>query len=136
MALDYPDKLKSKIFIRKAECFTQLSRNSYIESKILLKKLPFDNNRKTLEEKLKEYPDKKETEDPLDEEVVLPELKNRSKKFPSSSDAVEIRFTEGKGKHIVASRDIEPGEVIISLQLSNKFLLILFQYSLKLVSYS
>ena len=33
-------------------------------------------------------------------------------RLPSASDAVEVRYEAGVGRHVVASRDVQPGEVL------------------------
>ncbi|XP_044001688.1 SET and MYND domain-containing protein 4-like [Aphidius gifuensis] len=43
---------------------------------------------------------------------TIPILKNKNPLVPGLSDAVELNFTEDLGRHIIATRDIQPGEII------------------------
>lgn len=58
----------------------------------------------------------------LDEECLLPEIKSPSERYHCASDAVEIKYSEFFGRHVVATRDIEPGEVLVVEEPHSRFL--------------
>lgn len=58
----------------------------------------------------------------IDEEDVIPELKSRNEKFPCASDAIDVQYTKKYGRHIVATRDIEIGEILIVEQPYSRFI--------------
>lgn len=111
---NYPKDLKPKLYVRRAECYSKMARDSYIDAKQWLSKVPVNDPKlQSLKGFLKEYPSSKEKERNIDEENVIPELKNPSKKFPCASDAVDVKYSNEFGRHIVATRNIDIGEILI-----------------------
>ena len=43
----------------------------------------------------------------------LPEIRSPNKKYPCASDAIDVAYNDEFGRHIVATRDIECGEILI-----------------------
>lgn len=114
LELDYPERSMPKIYIRMAECYTKLATDCYIDAKVWLNKIPNNNNqRSALFPRLASYPNFKESDRILDEECIIPEIKKRSKKFSCASDAVDVKTSEKFGRHFVATRDINVGEVLV-----------------------
>lgn len=112
LQLNYPEKLKPKLYHRRAVCFAKLADASYIQSKFWLDKVPSDSpNIDKMEKLLKEHPSQKSTI--LNEEEVVPELSSSHKDFPCASDAIDVACSREFGRHIVATRDIEIGEVLL-----------------------
>lgn len=44
---------------------------------------------------------------------LIPEIKEKSDKIECASNAIEIKYTESQGRHVVATRDIKIGEIIL-----------------------
>lgn len=118
----YPDKLKTKLLKRKGLCLTRLGSpeaDSLFQEALLwldkmtLSKDEMDKSKCELESfisapsavfeppaTLVEYPVSK---------ILAPNPLN-----PSVSDAMTIQYSEKFGRHLVATRRIEPGELLIS----------------------
>lgn len=45
-------------------------------------------------------------------EFKVPKLKNENRSAPALSSAVKVAYTRAKGRHLVATRDINPGELL------------------------
>lgn len=113
LELNYPDKLKTKLHLRRAECLTKLTTESYIDCKISLNKSPpTDEMRKNLEAKLEQYPSEKGKECNINEESIIPKIVAPSDHYPCSSSA-SVKYSEVFGRHIVATRNIDVGEVLV-----------------------
>lgn len=114
LSLNYPESLKPKLLFRKGACYAKLANESLMDSKSWLKAVPLnDNSRQTMKKYLRNCPSVKERPVILDESNVIPELKSPSPKYPCASDAVQVRYSKTSGRHVVATRDIEIGEVLI-----------------------
>lgn len=109
---NYPDHLSAKLFYRAGECYEKLAVDCYMEAKYWLMKVP-QLNANVWDEKLKDYPSKRFEDFIEKEQGNVPEIKTRSEKFPCASDAIDVKYSDNFGRHIVATRDIEPGEVLI-----------------------
>lgn len=70
---------------------------------------------------LKDYPTVTEDEKIVDEEEIIPEIKCPSAKYPCASDAVDVKYSELFGRHVIATRRIEPGEIIAVEKPYSKF---------------
>jgi len=46
------------------------------------------------------------------QKIQKPNFKEKNEKFPSFSDAVQIKYAEGRGRYAVANREIKVGELI------------------------
>lgn len=110
---NYPKKLRAKLFVRKAECYATLAMHSYIQSKHWLSRvLADDPGRKEMERQLREY-SAKDYEQTIDKELIMPKIESPSTKYPCASDAIEVEYSGYAGKKIIATRDIEIGEVLV-----------------------
>ena len=71
-----------------------------------------DARRKELEKLLKEIKGEKTRQKEVDAPSPAPELPGVNTQFPNFSDAVRIRYEEGRGRFAVAARDISAGELL------------------------
>lgn len=119
LALAYPNNLRAKLYVRKVECLNAL-KNPNIEDTIKeaqywLEKISLDN-RKKLNEKLKSIknmlPSQKFKKEKFMKQAPLPKIKTHNIEVPCASDAITIKYNDKYGRHIVATRKINPGEVI------------------------
>nr|XP_050853770.1 SET and MYND domain-containing protein 4-like isoform X2 [Vespula vulgaris] len=123
LSLNYPDQLKIKLYIRKVECLVLIGESSIIEdyenALYWLNKMPRnDPNKKIYQSKLeylyeqskKGLKKNKEKQQPKNQHLC--KIKSRNTEVPCASDAVAIKYNNTYGRHIVATRDISPGEVI------------------------
>ncbi|XP_076655257.1 protein-lysine N-methyltransferase SMYD4 [Halictus rubicundus] len=86
LALPYPDNLRHKVNTRKTECLKALRRQ----------KMFSDNTDKSK----------------LDNDLYPLKIKTYNSEISCASDAVNIKYSENYGRHVVAARDIDMGEVI------------------------
>lgn len=118
------DSVKIKVLIRKVECQKNLfdpdAGRTYEEALLFIRqKIPAADQEKM---KLK-------LEDALDADMELRSNKNLFEKFldefgflrpnrevPAASDAVELKHSAEFGRHLVATRNIRPGEVLVHEQ--------------------
>lgn len=94
------------------DCYLKLAEENCIDSKFWLNKAP----KKTmipLLDILQDYPLKKKSDQVVNEENVIPQLKRRNEKYSGVCDAVDAKYSEELGRHFVATRDINVGEVLI-----------------------
>lgn len=114
LSLNYPEELKPKLLFRKGECCVKLANDSLMDSKFWLKAVPLnDDSRQTMKRHLRNCPSAKERPIVLDESNIIPELKSPSQKYRCASDAVQVCYSKTSGRHVVATRDIEIGEVLV-----------------------
>lgn len=114
----YPDKLKTKLFIRQSLCFKALNQNSRLEQCIshanaiqwlphLIKSNP---NYNLKDEYLKMM---NGLEKPRDTFVTfVPEIRKKNSLIVGGSNAIKLKKTNDNKQHIVATRDIKSGEFI------------------------
>ncbi|XP_044004263.1 SET and MYND domain-containing protein 4-like [Aphidius gifuensis] len=113
----YPDKLKTKLFLRQSLCFKALKLSSHIETGISMASamqwLPDLKKYNPTYDINKEYPKMiKELKEPREIVRYSPEIKNDNAIIVGGSDAIELKQTEENDQHIVATRDIKSGEFI------------------------
>ncbi|XP_044005680.1 SET and MYND domain-containing protein 4-like [Aphidius gifuensis] len=113
----YPDKLKTKLFLRQSLCFKALKPSSHIETGISMASamqwLPDLKKYNPKYNIIKEYPKMiNELKEPREIIRYSPEIKNDNAIIIGASDAIELKKTEGNNQHIVATRDIKCGEFI------------------------
>ncbi|XP_006618435.1 SET and MYND domain-containing protein 4-like isoform X2 [Apis dorsata] len=115
LALAYPNNLRAKLYIRKVECLNAL-KNPNIEDTIKeaqywLEKMSLDNKKK-LNEKLKSIknmlPSQKFKKEKFMKQAPLPKIKTHNIEVPCASDAITIKYNDKYGRHIVATRKINP----------------------------
>ena len=120
----YPDNMLYKLWDRKAKCLTALGRTEeavscYNRVTLLLAQSGLDQDKQavwrkdiTAEiEKLKSV--KPSSVSAGKTEPVTELLPDRNKTVPQLSSAVELAYNPLVGRHGVATRDIEPGEVLM-----------------------
>ncbi|XP_053983664.1 SET and MYND domain-containing protein 4-like [Hylaeus volcanicus] len=124
LALNYPDYLKAKIYIRKIECLEALEHpnadNGIKEAQQWLDKMPLNCDYcKKLKETLiskdkmpKLCSSKRQTDAKRKTKYTFPEIKTPNTEIPCASDAISIKYNKQYGRHLVATRKIDPGEVI------------------------
>lgn len=104
--LPYPQKIKTKLLIRRAECFAKLEEaKEKLNSNVLR-----DANGNVLKNESNVTLTKEKF---ICEDTVIPEIPSPNKKFPCASDAIDVDFSKRFGRHVVATRDINVGEVLI-----------------------
>lgn len=125
LALNYPDNLRAKLYLRKTECLMTLGNRSaedwLKEAQHWLDKMSLnDTNREKLATKLDVLRNKTaqtelcttNTDAKAAEPAALPTAESHNDEVPYASDAVAIKYNKRHGRHVVATRDIHPGEVI------------------------
>ncbi|KAL6259901.1 hypothetical protein P5V15_009812 [Pogonomyrmex californicus] len=128
LALNYPDNLRAKLYLRKTECLIILGNQSVEDilkdAEHWLDKMSLnDTSRDKLKTKLDILHNKSaqtelytsmNTEAKIVEKQPssLPTIKTYNDEVPCASDAVVIKYNKYYGRHVVAARDIRPGEVI------------------------
>lgn len=125
LALNYPDNLKAKLYLRKTECLMILGNHSVKdileEAQHWLDKMSLnDINRRKLKTKFDILHNKTlqtelhiiDREAKLLESSPLPTTQSCNNEVPCASNAVAIKYNEHYGRYIVATRNIDPGEVI------------------------
>lgn len=125
-ALDnnYPDYLKAKLYYRRALCLQVLNppddiqiKDAFNEAKKWIIKMD-ENNKKLMNKMLKEQEIKNTIIDKTifskwNYKKFLPKLNSEySMMMPGLSDAVEVQYNDKFGRHMVATRDIKPGELL------------------------
>lgn len=124
LALNYPDNLRAKLYLRKTECFIILGNHSVED---ILKEVQHcldnmslnDASRERLKAKFDNLHDKTvqaelramNTEIKISEPAV-PTTSSHNNEVSCASDVVAIKYDKHYGRHIVATRNINPGEII------------------------
>lgn len=130
LALNYPDNLRAKLYVRKTECLMILGSCSVEdilkEAQHWLDKMSLnDASRDKLRSKLDILHNKAvQTEQLVKDnsicaevrksgnEPALPTIVSYNNEVPCASDAVAIKYSARYGRHVIATRNIQPGEVI------------------------
>lgn len=125
LALPYPDHLKAKLYLRKIHCLQTLKYPSTEditkEVQQWLENMSLNNiNCKNLNDKLiairkmQKSDNSKISTDSMRcaTEPPLPKIQTPNKEISCASDAVTVKYNEQYGRHVVATRKINPGEVI------------------------
>ncbi|XP_044005648.1 SET and MYND domain-containing protein 4-like [Aphidius gifuensis] len=117
LKLDYPDRLKTKLFLRQSLCLKALKPSSHIESEISMANAmqwqPDLKKYNPTYDLTKEYTKMiKELKEPREIIKYIPEIKNDNAIIVGASDAIELKKTNDNNQHIVATRNIKSGEFI------------------------
>lgn len=129
LTLNYPDDLRAKLYVRKTECLIILEssvENIMKETQYWLDKMTLnDANREKLQSKLDilycktvqtgqsvKYNSVCTEVKKSGSEVPLPIIASHNDEVPCASDAVAIKYNTRYGRHVIATRNIQPGEVI------------------------
>ncbi|CAK9824094.1 SET and MYND domain-containing protein 4 [Anthophora retusa] len=114
------DNLRAKLYLRKLDCLYALNcydiEDTIKEVQCFLDNMSLgDNYRKALSDKLLSREKvfvPNETKKNLCQ-FPQPKIKSYNVEFPCASDALSVKYNEEYGRHIVATRNISPGEVLI-----------------------
>lgn len=119
----YPDKLKAKLFLQKAQCLQVLNRSDHAEYQAAMEEtskwLPkMNKNNRKLAKKL--YDQQLNFQLPAEviyynwdfKDVPPHMMGGENLKIPGLSNAVELKYSDDFGRHCVATRDIEPGQIL------------------------
>ncbi|XP_029038440.2 SET and MYND domain-containing protein 4-like isoform X2 [Osmia bicornis bicornis] len=121
LALPYPNNLRSKLYFRKIQCLSILkhpkTEDVIKEAQNWLDSMSLDdishkktNNMFISAKKISVS--NTSNEQSIVKQSPLPELKQCNKEVPCASDAITIKYNQKYGRHIVATRDINIGEII------------------------
>lgn len=119
---NYPDDLKTKLYLRKASCLQALEpddheaiNKAFTEAHQWLDKMPL-KDQESMKKKLTDQQAIKLAKNiscyTLNFNDPPPKLRAENSTVPGLSDAVEFKYNEEFGRHMVARRDIKPGEII------------------------
>ncbi|VEN37449.1 unnamed protein product [Callosobruchus maculatus] len=116
---DYPTALKPKIYFRKAECYLATSQKENFEKCIFEVADLLHNTHTYIDkdkyiEKLNQIRKEKIKSKALDENLIeLPTFsEGENENFAYASSKVKISYDKTKGRHVVASKNIQKGEVL------------------------
>ncbi|KAL0123036.1 hypothetical protein PUN28_007576 [Cardiocondyla obscurior] len=133
LAINYPDNLRAKLCLRKTECLMILGdrrvENTLEEAQHWLNKMSLsDTNREKLKTKLDTLHNKSVKTVSANKEINAPKSSSlptfeRNDEVPCASSALAVKYNERYGRHVVATRDINPGEVIAVEQPYSRILL-------------
>ncbi|XP_019698178.2 SET and MYND domain-containing protein 4 [Harpegnathos saltator] len=135
LALNYPDDQKAKLYIRKMQCSivlgNSIAKNMIKETEYWISKMTSSVNKLKLQTKLDELRQKVEQKNdqynPIKPNEVgnepLPVIKSYSNEIPCASDAISLKYDEHNGRHIVATRNIDAGEIIVTEKCYSSMLL-------------
>lgn len=118
---EYPDHLKYKLYERKGRCLQQMGMNTSSKESFQmclkwLRKSKLDaEKQRHVEEELKFLPVYDNNDKTENKKIAsLPDLSyGQSDEILSASSAVRIEYNCDMGRHIVATRDILPGDVLV-----------------------
>ncbi|CAM5104255.1 unnamed protein product [Natator depressus] len=127
-AQGYPDRLQPKILLRKTECLLLLGRLqeaagviSKVESKIAMDQSLTSTTRQILLRKISQL--KVKAHEKESSPLSVPEALSKTQKdlefweengkISSASSSVSLNFNSCKGRHLVATKDILPGENLV-----------------------
>ncbi|CAL7933345.1 unnamed protein product [Xylocopa violacea] len=122
LTLTYPDNLRGKLYVRKVECLNALKhpnvKDAVKEAQCWLEKLSLDDaNRKKLNDILNSAKmiasSNKVQKQNVAKQPLLPQIKTCNNEVPCASDAVAIRYNKEYGRHVMATRKINPGEILV-----------------------
>ncbi|XP_014472145.1 PREDICTED: SET and MYND domain-containing protein 4-like, partial [Dinoponera quadriceps] len=124
LALNYPDDLKGKLFIRKTQCLIALGKPTMggmiKKTEHWISEMTLSPNKSKIEDKLDGLRWKIEQGNiqcsPVrseESEIPLPVIKSCNIEIPCASDAVVLKYDKQYGRHVVAARNIDAGEVLV-----------------------
>ncbi|XP_012277849.1 SET and MYND domain-containing protein 4-like [Orussus abietinus] len=118
LSLDYPDDLKPKLLLRKGTCLKALGKPEYEktfeEAHQLIKKMSVTENIKTVPKSTVQMKRLNKVRGQVKEkEHHVPKIPSCNPEVPFASDAVAVKYDDIFGRHLVATRDIKPGETLV-----------------------
>lgn len=120
LLLNYPDNLKPKLYVRKIECLIAIGKSIEEDYKIAMdwvERMPLnDINKEKLKIKLHQLKQQSNNQlkNHLKKNVEFFKVKSRNIEAPCASDALEIKYNDIYGRHVVATRDISIGEFVVT----------------------
>ncbi|XP_011493877.1 PREDICTED: SET and MYND domain-containing protein 4-like [Ceratosolen solmsi marchali] len=131
LELNYPDHLKANLLRRKAKCLKILGNveadDICEEARLWLENVCLsDEKKEKLEAKINNTTNECENltsklENYKTEQINLPQMISHPN-IPSASNAIDIMYNKDLGKHLVANRDIDAGEILINEKPYTSFL--------------
>lgn len=118
--LNYPNNLKSKVFLRKAECLLALgnpeAKKAYKSALKWLKEVSNETIKIRMKDKLDNLFDIDRNFDIVEDEEIFSVEWDYSEdaQIPCASDGLEIKYNTEYGRHVIATRDFPAGEIIIA----------------------
>lgn len=123
---NYPEKMKFKIYLRKIKCLKIIdeslkAKDAFDEASAWIEKNQTEDKEKVkMKNKLNDYYEKQVeikkgfTKD--DRETIWSEffsIETPNLKIPTISSSIDLKYSESWGRHYIATRDIQPGEVLM-----------------------
>ncbi|XP_043505695.1 SET and MYND domain-containing protein 4-like [Polistes fuscatus] len=123
LTFNLPDDIKLKIYLRRIKCLLELGQSiddDYTRAFNMIQEMPDDHPKKQKSKErldcLKDQLTKIDTQNIPNKQkykIKIPVIESPNVEVPSASDAVSVVYNSSKyERHIVAARDIEPGELI------------------------
>ncbi|KAK0173178.1 hypothetical protein PV328_006416 [Microctonus aethiopoides] len=122
LAIGYNDDTKTKLYVRRAKCLFVLKKEmspeieeALSDARKWLDKMK-EADKKYMTKILDKFPEGLLNKTPFkkyDYNALLPEPPQDNPKIPGASGAIELKYSDQFGRHVVATRDINAGETII-----------------------
>merc|ERR1711892_1296449 len=121
----YPEENRYKLIERKAKCLANTGRNEEAKEKLneAIKLIEFSNSKEIEKQKIRQnlQNQKKKiltgTKPKQNSDLALEnKLQNINQILPAFSDAIELRYDEIRGRYGIATRDIDPGTILLEEQ--------------------
>ncbi|KAF4524144.1 hypothetical protein B566_EDAN012149 [Ephemera danica] len=120
---NYPENLKYKLLTRQGECYSCMNcHEKALDSFLLAKKLlqlsglpsdKFKEIEKNLDNHINSCEVLNDDSETTISETSLPLLSyGNNEEVLCASSAIEIKYSDGMGRHVLATRDIDPGDVL------------------------
>ncbi|XP_014487855.1 PREDICTED: SET and MYND domain-containing protein 4-like [Dinoponera quadriceps] len=126
LALNYPNDLKGKLFIRKMQCLIALGNpieeDMIKETEHWISEMTMNPNKLKMQAKLDGLRRKIEQgniqsspvrSEESKSEIPLPVIKSCNNEIPCASDAIFLKYDKQYGRHVVAARNIDAGELLV-----------------------
>ncbi|KAK0183328.1 hypothetical protein PV327_001379 [Microctonus hyperodae] len=124
IAIGVPNNTKSKLYYRIAKCYLALDRksssrlvNTLVLARHHLKDIEDINKRTQMEEMIDNAHLNYTRSKPfnkIDYSVICKKIPLSNPEIQGASDAIKLNYSEKFGRHIVAARDIQPGEILLT----------------------
>lgn len=121
LKLNYPERLKAKVYKRKGMCLRALGQpgtdTSFSQALLCLEKMTISTVEKNkMKSELTTLMSTRNSAVKLQEKAnafPVEEVFQPNPNIPSVSDAITVKYSEKYGLHIVATRKIKPGEILV-----------------------
>ncbi|KAK0168124.1 hypothetical protein PV327_001955 [Microctonus hyperodae] len=122
LAIGYSNNTKTKLYVRRAKCIFALKKemSPEIEEALADARKWLDEmkeaDKKYMTKILDKFPEGLTYKAPFkkhDYNALLPQPPQDNPKIPGASGAIELKYSDKFGRHIVATRDINAGETLI-----------------------